>query len=394
MQVMSIRVTDACIGCGSCIDECPFGVISMEGERAVIGDGCTLCGACAKICPVEAIIIERGQKEAKAPEGKDVLIFCEQRNGQVADVSYELLSVGRMLSDKLGAQLTAVILGEGIKDHAQDLVTYSVDQVYYFDHPQLKLPHEEKYVSLITDLITTIRPSVFLIGGTTLGRSIAPRIATRLGTGLTADCTGFDLDEAGNLMQTRPTFGGNLLATIICPNHRPQMATVRPKVFSMPERVADYPGQLIEMAVPEDLKALSEILSVTEQDDETANIAEAEIIVAGGRGMGDAKNFALLNELAKLLGGAVGASRAVVDAGWIPYAHQVGQTGKTVKPRIYIACGISGAIQHLAGMQSSDVIVAINKDANAPIFQVADYGIVGDVLEVIPALISELKGKG
>ncbi len=392
---MSIKVTDACIACGRCIDECPFGVITLEGDRAEIGAGCTLCGACAEVCPVEAIVIERGQQVQRDPaDTKDVLIFCEQWDGIVAPVSYELLSVGRSLSDRLGSRLLAVILGSQIREQAQRLIPFGVDRVYCFDDAQLALPHEERYVELIVNLVKEIRPGIFLIGGTSLGRSLAPRIATRLGTGLTADCTGFDLDEAGNLLQTRPTFGGNLMATILCPHHRPQMATVRPKVFAPPEPVPGFAGELVEMAVPQDLPSRTEILSVTAGAVEEVNNADAEIIVAGGRGMGDPKNFALLEELAQLLGGTVAASRPVVDEGWVPYARQVGQTGRTVKPKVYIACGISGAIQHLVGMRSSDLIVAINKDPKAPIFQVAHYGIVGDVLEVVPALIAELKSQG
>ena len=389
---MSIKVTDACIACGRCIDECPFGVITLEGDRAEIGAGCTLCRACAEVCPVEAIVIERGQQVQRDPaDTKDVLIFCEQWDGIVAPVSYELLSVGRSLSDRLGSRLLAVILGSQIREQAQRLIPFGVDRVYCFDDAQLALPHEERYVELIVNLVKEIRPGIFLIGGTSLGRSLAPRIATRLGTGLTADCTGFDLDEAGNLYRPGPPLGQSDGYHPVSP---PSTANGHCSAEGLPCRSrprfcrgAGGDGST------QDLPSRTEILSATAGAAEEVNIADAEIIVAG-TGHEGSKNFALLEELAQLLGGTVAASRPVVDEVWVPYARQVGQTGRTVKPKVYIACGISGAIQHLVGMRSSDLIVAINKDPKAPIFQVAHYGIVGDVLEVVPALIAELKSQG
>jgi electron transfer flavoprotein alpha subunit len=243
----------------------------------------------------------------------------------------------------------------------------------------------------LADLIQEEKPEIMLLGATTIGRSLAPRVAARVGTGLTADCTGLAVNpETGLLEQTRPAFGGNIMATIICPRHRPQMATVRPKVFQAAPKDPARKGEIVNLKSPE-VALRSRLLERVREQAENVNLDEADIIVAGGRGLADEKGFKLLSELAEALGGAVGASRAAVDAGWISYPHQVGQTGKTVSPKLYIACGISGAIQHLAGMQSAETIVAINKNPDAPIFQVAHYGIVGDVFEVIPALIRELK---
>jgi electron transfer flavoprotein alpha subunit len=266
--------------------------------------------------------------------------------------------------------------------------------VYLVDHPTLKNFNDESYADIMVQLIGRNKPEIVLMGATTYGRSLAPRVSSRLNTGLTADCTSLEIDpEKKILMQTRPAFGGNLMATIICPNRRPQMSTVRPKVMKALPADASRQGEIIrpDVVIPEDVK--TKVLETVATLSEKVNLTEADIIVSGGRGMGDPKNFALIEELANVLGGAVGASRATVDAGWVDYSHQVGQTGKTVGPKVYIACGISGAVQHLAGMSSSDTIIAINKNPDAPIFKIANIGIVGDALEVIPALISAYKKK-
>ncbi|HEY5997741.1 MAG TPA: electron transfer flavoprotein subunit alpha/FixB family protein, partial [bacterium] len=279
---------------------------------------------------------------------------------------------------------------------ARELVALGADRVLGAEHPSLEQFHDDAYVEACLALMGAERPEIMLCGGTVLGRAFFPRVAARLGTGLTADCTSLEIDAgSGVLLQTRPAYGGNLFATIACPEHRPQMATVRPKVF--PAGVAD-PARTGEIVIRRDwaeaLHTRTRVLEILEEAVQTISIADADVVVAGGRGMGSAENFALLEELARLLGGAVAASRAPVDAGWVPYARQVGQTGKTVCPKLYIACGISGQVQHLVGMQSADVIVAINKDPQAPIFSVATYGIVGDALEVVPLLIRALGGRG
>jgi electron transfer flavoprotein alpha subunit len=392
---MSIKVlADKCVACEACAPACPYGAISIQEEVAVIGDECTLCGACVEVCTTEAILIvdERRAKE-DIDSYRGVWVFAEQRKGKVASVVYELLGEGRKLADKLGQPLAAVLLGSGVEDQADELIHYGADEVYLVDHPQLEHFHDDSYAQVLTDLINEHKPNIVLTGATAVGRSFIPKVAVRLSTGLTADCTQLEIDpETKLLRQTRPAFGGNIMATILCPHSRPQMATVRHKVMKKAGCDMKRKGQVITKKITaQQLKLRTRLLKVVEEVTDTVNLAEADIIVSGGRGLGKAENFQLIEELAKALGGAVGASRAAVDAGWIPYSHQVGQTGKTVCPKLYIACGISGAIQHLAGMQSSDVIVAINIDPEAPIFDVATYGIVGDLFEVVPALTQRFK---
>ncbi len=307
-------------------------------------------------------------------------------------MALELLGEGRKLADKRRAKLAAVLIGHGITGKAQDLIAHGADIVYLADDPALKDFNDDSYSAVLTTLATLHKPEIILAGATAIGRSFIPKVAARLYTGLTADCTMLDIDpETGNLHQTRPAFGGNIMATIVTPNHRPQMATVRHKVMKPAPRNDARTGELINVKFTQAGDVRTRVVKTVEELGETVNICEANIIVAGGRGMGGAKNLHLLEELAKVLGGAVAATRAIVDEGWIPYSHQVGQTGKTVCPKLYIACGISGAIQHVAGMQSSDIIVAINKDPDAPIFSVATYGIVGDVLEVLPVMIRQFR---
>lgn len=334
---------------------------------------------------------EKPSVELEAYRG--VWVFAEQRHGVLSAVSFELLGVGRTLSDDLGVPLTAVLFGPDMEDAVRELVRRGADRVLYVDDEPLRVFQDEPYAQTLADLIREEKPEIVLAGATAIGRSFIPKVAAKLGTGLTADCTGLKMDpERRRLVQTRPAFGGNIMATIICPNHRPQMATVRHKV--MPEAMPEEgrAGEIVRRSArPESLVSRTTLVEFVEEVEETINIAEADVIISGGRGLGKPEHFELIRELALTLGGAVGASRAAVDAGWIPYSHQVGQTGKTVSPKLYIACGISGAIQHLAGMQSSDVIVAINKDPDAPIFNVATYGIVGDLFEVVPALIQKLK---
>jgi electron transfer flavoprotein alpha subunit len=305
-----------------------------------------------------------------------------------------LLGTGRKLADSLGTELASVIIGNGLDEAVANLAAYGSDMVYVVEDPSLEIYNDESYASILTSLIEKYKPEIVLAGATTYGRSLAPRVASRLNTGLTADCTGLEIDPKDKLLlQTRPAFGGNLMATIICPDHRPQMATVRPKVMKplVPDRNRKAEVIRPEIDIPGDLKTnVKEVVSYLA---EMVNLTEADVIVSGGRGLGSPENFKLVEDLARLLNGAVGASRATVDMGWIDYSHQVGQTGKTVGPKVYIACGISGAIQHLAGMSSSDTIIAINKNPDAPIFKIADYGIVGDVLEVLPALIREFKSR-
>ncbi len=392
---MSVRViSDTCTACETCVTACPFGAIEMRNGKAFITEACTMCGACIEVCEFKAI--ERTGEEtapvADLSAYKGVWIFAEQHKGGIASVALELLGEGRKLADKKKTRLSAVFIGHRIKEKVKDLIAHGADVVYVADDIALKDFNDDSYAAILTTLAKQHKPEIILAGATAIGRSFFPKVASSLGTGLTADCTMLDIDaETGNLHQTRPAFGGNIMATIVTPNHRPQMATVRHKVMKPAPRDDSRTGDVIDIKYTQSGDLRTRVNQTVEALDETVNICEADIIVAGGRGLGSAANFRLIEDLAKALGGAVAATRGAVDEGWIPYPHQVGQTGKTVCPKLYIACGISGAIQHVAGMQSSEVILAINRDPDAPIFNVATYGIVGDVHEVVPVMIKKIR---
>lgn len=323
---------------------------------------------------------------------KGVWVFAEQREGELQKVSLELLGEGRRVADKLGVKLTALLLGNNVSNLAEKLAAHGADEVLVAEDKNLEHYTTDAYTKVICDLATERKPGILFVGATFIGRDLGPRIAARLSTGLTADCTSIDVEvENGDLLATRPAFGGNLMATIACPDHRPQMATVRPGVFEAVN--TDASNCKIEKVNVNlaDSDVRTKVIETVKTAKDIIDISEANVIVAGGRGVGSKENFAMLQELADVLGGVVAGSRAAVEKGWIENAYQVGQTGKTVKPTIYIACGISGAIQHVAGMQDSEVIIAINKDETAPIMSVADYGIVGDVKKVLPELIAQAK---
>ena len=392
---MAVKVKEECVGCGACASACPFGAIEIKDGKAVIGDGCTQCGACIDTCPVTAIYREQEAKEVAMDknEYKNVWVFIEVAEGKPKNVSLELLSEGRKLADAMGQKLAGVLIGDKVEGIAKEIFAAGADSVYLVEAAELASYNTDGYAATLVDLIKTYKPSVLLLGATNNGRDLGPRVACRIGTGLTADCTGLGIDEATGLVAwTRPAFGGNIMATILCPEHRPQMGTVRPSVFKRP--VPDYSksGEIIRVkSIVKAADIRTKLIDIIHVCTASCNLEEAEIIVSGGRGLCKPENFSLVEALADVLGGAVGASRAAVDAGWKPALHQVGQTGKTVGPKIYFACGISGAIQHLAGMSSSDIVIAINKDPDAPIFKMADYGIVGDVCEVLPILTEEFK---
>ena len=346
---------------------------------------------------------------------KNIWVYAEQRDGKLMNVALELIGEGHKLSRDISAdtKVCALIVGDGIGHLAQECFEYGADEVYLIEDPLLKNFTTDGYTKVISDAIVEYKPEIVMYGATHIGRDLAPRVAARMDTGLTADCTHLDVKVANyikfanenttlntaslnpddpdtGLKMTRPAFGGNLMATIICPRTRPQMSTVRPGVMQKMERQAGATGEVINVKpsiTAADIR--TKIVDIVKSAKELVSLTDAEIICSGGRGLGDASGFGLIKEFADKVGGVVGSSRAAVDAGWIDHSHQVGQTGTTVKPKIYFACGISGAIQHLAGMQTSDIIVAINKDADAPIFEDADFGIVGDLYKVIPEIIAE-----
>lgn len=385
---------ETCIGCGVCVPACPFGAISMVDDLAVISDDCTLCGACESSCSFGAIIIRTGETEGVCiSDYSGIMVFAEQRDGIVDHSTLELLGEARRLAEVDGSAVSVVLLTEDGGGWPEKFIQYGADKVYIAEDPALKHFRTEPFSRTIERLIKQKKPAIVLAAATTTGRDLMPRIAKNLNTGLTADCTELAIDpETGGLLQTRPAFGGNILATIVCADTRPQMATVRPRVMKALELDGNRNGEIekIELA-PDDLASRTEVLEFNPLDEGEVDITEAEIIVSGGRGLKSPENFTLLEELAELLSGSIGASRAAIDAGWISYPHQVGQTGKTVQPKTYIAFGISGAVQHRVGMQSSDRIFAVNKDASAPIFEFCNEGYVGDLFEIIPLLIKEIR---
>jgi len=384
-----------CTLCKQCLEVCPFGALEVAGERLRVRDECVLCGACVQACPEHALAIveERQPKAADLGPFDGVWVVAEQSAGRVHPVVFELLGKGRTLADRRGTALAVVLLGENLDPAVRTLCRYPVDKVFVADDPALARFRSETYAAVLAELIERERPEIVLCGATSIGRSFLPRVAALVRTGLTADCTGLDIDpEQGHLLQTRPAFGGNIMATIVCPRHRPQMATVRPKVLPPLEPGDRREAEIVRFTPSHAaVECAVEVLEVSAAEGPAENIAEADVIVAGGRGVGSAEGFGMIRELARLLGGAVGASRAAVDAGWVPYLHQVGQTGKTVQPKLYVACGISGAVQHLVGMQSAGKIVAINRDPDAPIFRVADIGLVGDLHVVVPRLVEAVR---
>ena len=384
---------EQCIGCESCVAVCPVGALSMvDGKANIDQDTCISCGACIGECPVEAIVREEVVREVKNKEGQDLWVNVELEDGEPVGVVYELLGVSAELAAKSGQRCCAVLICKDAGTLPQKLFAAGADVVYVVAGPGYAEYNTDLYTNAFCELVEAYKPNAVLCGATVDGRDLAPRIAARLGTGLCADCTALDIN--GELVEwTRPALGGNILATIICDEHRPQMGTVRPKVFKTKPADASKTGEVINYTVK---NAVASKVEMVRKDalgvSGAIKIEEAEIICSGGRGLGNCDNFKMLEELAALFEhGSVGGSRAVVDEGWVDHAHQVGQSGKTVTPKIYFAFGISGAIQHLAGMSASDVVIAVNKDANAPIFKVAQYGIVGDAREILPKLIAKIK---
>jgi electron transfer flavoprotein alpha subunit/NAD-dependent dihydropyrimidine dehydrogenase PreA subunit len=394
---MEIKIDEkTCTGCGLCKKACLYDAIEIIDGRVVVNDSCVFCGACIDVCKSDSIEIKGLAEEKKGfSDYRGVCIYLEASDDRIVDVGLELVSEGKKLAGQLGVQLSAVAIGSGIENSAREAFKYGLDKLYLLDSPVFSQDVDDIYAKALVQIVNRYKPEIFLAGATWFGRTLIPKVAAVLKTGLTADCTGLEIDkEKKILLQTRPTFGGNILATIITRNARPQMATVRPHVMEKRKTGGageDSRDKIEYINIDESkFKTKYKLIGTEKEQDGNINITDYDVVVSGGRGLGGSEKFSMLAELADLLGGVLGASRAAVDSGWISYPHQVGQTGKTVNPKLYIACGISGAIQHLAGMQTSDIIIAINKDSNAPIFKVANYGIVGDIFEVVPMLIKRI----
>ena len=438
---MTIRIDPGkCIGCGACLVECPFEALDLvDGIVVVDPTKCQDNGSCVEVCPTNALALNRPIKVVEkkvhvSPEGgakaefnKDetlpesvqdyaqdnlrkivkaedaktadhnawsgVWVVIEYNHGEIAPVSWELLGEGRLLADAVGCELACVLCGSQIDHLIPEAFAYGAEKIYVIDDPVLKDYRTEPYAEGITQLVRKYRPEIMLMGATAIGRDVFPVVATKMQTGLTADCTVLGIDpETKLLLQTRPAFGGNIMATILCKNHRPQMATVRPRVMKMPDKIEGREGKVIreELEIKEE-DVLTRVEEFIKSDAKSVFLDKAEIIVAVGLGIGSKKNLVLAQELADTMGATLAGTRGAVEAGWLTHDYQVGQTGTTVRPKLYIAIGISGAIQHLVGMERSDYIIAINNDPEASIFRVANYGMVGDLNEVVPIMTAEMK---
>ncbi len=385
---------DKCTGCGLCVKVCPFDAMKLIDDKAEANEACTLCGACIKVCPVDALSIERRRVDpSKFKDYKGVWVWAEQINGELRTVALELLGKGRELANKLGEPLCAILLGHNVGKLSDILAQHGADVVYVSDQEILAQYTTDAYTDVISALILTKKPNIVLFGATSNGRDLGPRIAARLQLGLTADCTGLDIDDKRQLVQTRPAFGGNIMASILSPYTRPQMATVRPNVFKPPESdpAREAKIQSVDIAVNKAAVRTKILDTIIELEEGALKVDEADMVVSCGRGIKTPDNIDIVATLAKELNAALGGSRPIVDAGWMKHHQQVGQSGRTIAPKLYIACGISGAIQHIVGMRTSDLIVAINSDPEAPIHTISDISIIGDLFKIVPAIVNELK---
>jgi electron transfer flavoprotein alpha subunit len=399
-------IQDKCIGCQLCVGECPVAAIHIEADVAKIDpEVCIGCGRCFNVCPVDAVIFEKskkkqltgvGQKPRPLEDYRGIAVLIEVRDGTAAQVSWELVGKARELAEKLGVSVHGFLVGAGVQPIAQEAIAYGCDTVHVIDNPSLRHYSSRAYGKALVQLCEQVKPEVFLLGATPLGRDVSAVVSTQLETGLTADCTGLDMDPQERLLlMTRPTFGGNIMATIVCRNHRPQMSTVRPGVMKLPQKDQSRQGEISILDFTISESELPEVVDFipTPEDFSGVDITKVPVLVVVGKGACDSRYLPMLEELAQILGGTIACSRPVVQLGLLPYMRQVGQTGRTVVPKIYIGIGVSGAVQHLVGMQAAEKIIAINIDPHAPLMQMADYAIVGDYLKVVPKLIKGLRSR-
>ncbi|MDF2540337.1 MAG: electron transfer flavoprotein subunit alpha [Herbinix sp.] len=374
------------------ISICPFGAIEDKNGEIQINSACKMCKLCVKKGPKGAIeYVEEEQVAIDKSQWKGIAVYVDHIDGAIHPVTYELIGKAKELAAKIGHPVYALMMGSNISDQSRELLHYDVDTVYVYNQEQLDRFKMEPYTAVFEDFVNNIKPTAILMGATPVGRQLAPRLSARLKTGLTADCTILDMNENTDLVQIRPAFGGNIMAQILTPNHRPQMATVRYKVMDAPKRQAEESGEIIECKIPSDkLDSKVEVLDIIPKVKEQF-IEAAEVLVVAGRGIKKEEDIQMLQELADLLGGQLACTRPVMEAGWLEAKRQVGLSGRTVRPKLIITCGVSGSVQFTAGMNNSDQIIAINKDENAPIFKTAHYGLVGDLYEIIPNLINQIK---
>ena len=400
-----------CSGCQACLGECPVEAIDIvDGVANINAEKCIGCGKCVLVCPAEAILYEKplkkkpaaavaadatGQKIPGISDYKGVAVFIETRDGVAAEVSWELVGKARELAEKLETRVMGFLVGVNVNNIAHEAIAYGCDTVYTMENPMFQVYASKVYGDALTQLCNVVKPEILLIGATPLGRDLSSVVATQLPTGLTADCTGLDIDPNEKLLlMTRPTFGGNIMATILCRNHRPQMSTVRPKVMKMPKKDPARKGEIQAIKYDGFAEVVPRVIeTITLDTAGSVDITHAPVLVVLGKGACDSKYFPMLEEMANLLGGSIACSRPLVEAGLLPYLRQVGQTGKTVAPKLYIGIGVSGAVQHLVGMQGSEKVIAINVDRNAPMVQIADYSLIGDYTRIVPELIKGLKAR-
>ena len=388
----SLKISSKCTLCGKCVEVCPFGALEILEDKVQVNASCRMCKICIKQCPEKAISIDDKKTSVNKDEWQGVMVFGEYSDGILHPVTIELIGKANELAAKTGMEVSVVLIGYELNETAEDLLDYGISKVYLYDDKALESFRVDIYTNAMADIINTTKPSVVLVGGTSIGRSLAPRVATRFKTGLTADCTKLDIKDNTDLVQIRPAFGGNIMAQIITAHTRPQFATVRYKVMDSAKKIGRAGEIIHKKTTAEMLKSDMEVIRIQKKE-KKQSITESDVLVVAGQGVKTKEDLAIVQNLADILGGQLASTRPMVEKGWVDYTKQIGLSGRTVKPKLIITCGVSGAIQFCACMNSSDMIIAINSDENAPIFKIAHYGIVGDLYKVVPELIERIEGR-